>query len=47
MGAGTVAKMAIKNNRNYIGFEMAEEYCDIIKVRLEENFGIGDYIGEL
>lgn len=47
MGAGTVAKMAIKNNRNYIGFEISQEYCDIIKIRLEENFGAGNYISNL
>jgi len=47
MGSGTVAKMAIKNNRNYIGFETSQEYCDIIRIRLEENFGPGDYIGHI
>ena len=47
MGGGTVAKMAIKNNRNFIGFEISQEYCDIIRIRLEENFGLGNYIGEL
>ena len=35
MGSGTTAKMAISNNRNYIGSEMSSEYCDIIKQRLD------------
>jgi len=35
MGSGTTAKMAILNNRKYIGSEMSEEYCEIIKTRLE------------
>ena len=34
MGSGTTAKMCIVNNRNYIGSEMSEEYCDIIDKRL-------------
>jgi DNA modification methylase len=34
MGSGTTAKMALLNNRNYIGSEMSEEYCEIIKERL-------------
>jgi site-specific DNA-methyltransferase (adenine-specific) len=34
MGSGTTAKMSILNNRKYIGSEMSEEYCDIIKQRL-------------
>jgi DNA modification methylase len=34
MGSGTTAKMAISNNRNWIGSEMSEEYCEIIKQRL-------------
>ena len=39
MGSGTTAKMAILNNRNYLGSEMSSEYCEIIKKRLE---GIND-----
>lgn len=35
MGSGTTAKMAIQNNRNYIGFEISEEYCDIARKRLD------------
>ncbi len=34
MGSGTTAKMAILNNRKYIGSELSEEYCKIIKQRL-------------
>lgn len=34
MGSGTTAKMAILNNRNYIGFEISKEYCDIANQRL-------------
>ncbi len=30
-GAGTTAKMSIKNNRNWIASELAAEYCDIIE----------------
>jgi DNA modification methylase len=47
MGSGTVAKMAIKNNRKFLGFEMSKEYCDIIDIRLQENFGGGNYTGIL
>ena len=38
MGSGTTAKMCILNNRNYIGFEISEEYCDIAKERIESVF---------
>jgi site-specific DNA-methyltransferase (adenine-specific) len=34
MGSGTTAKMAILNNRNYIGFEIAEEYCIMANKRI-------------
>jgi len=33
-GSGTTLKMAKKNNRNYIGIEIAPEYIDIINKRL-------------
>jgi len=34
MGSGTTAKMAIINNRNWIGSEISEEYCKIIERRI-------------
>jgi len=33
MGSGTTAKMAMLNNRNYIGSELSKEYCDISELR--------------
>lgn len=36
MGSGTTAKMAILTNRNYIGFELSKEYCDIANKRISE-----------
>lgn len=35
MGSGTTAKMAILNNRKWIGSEMSAEYCDITNKRIE------------
>lgn len=35
MGSGTTAKMAIKNNRNWIGSEISKEYCSIIEQRVK------------
>lgn len=32
-GSGTTIKMAIKNNRNWVGSEISSEYCEIIKER--------------
>jgi len=37
MGSGTTAKMAILNNRNYIGSEISTEYCDMAEKRINEN----------
>jgi site-specific DNA-methyltransferase (adenine-specific) len=37
MGSGTVAKMAIRNNRKCVGIEISEEYCKIIKDRIDDN----------
>lgn len=34
MGSGTTAKMALLNNRHYIGFEVSKEYCEIARNRL-------------
>jgi site-specific DNA-methyltransferase (adenine-specific) len=36
MGSGTTAKMALLNKRNYIGFEISEEYCEIAKERTRD-----------
>ena len=36
MGSGTTAKMALKNNRYFIGFEISKEYCDISEDRIKE-----------
>lgn len=35
MGSGTTAKMALKNERNFIGFEISPEYCNIANRRIE------------
>jgi site-specific DNA-methyltransferase (adenine-specific) len=35
-GSGTTLKMAKLNKRNYLGIEISEKYCDIIKKRLEK-----------
>jgi site-specific DNA-methyltransferase (adenine-specific) len=35
MGSGTTAKMAIKNNRNWIGSGISKEYCSIIEQRVK------------
>ena len=36
MGSGTTAKMCKLTNRNYIGFEISEEYCQIAEERLDK-----------
>lgn len=38
MGSGTTAKVALLNNRNYIGFEISEEYCEIANERIDNAF---------
>ena len=35
MGSGTTAKMAKLTGRQYIGFELSEEYCQVAEERLE------------
>ena len=35
MGSGTTAKSCIVTNRNYIGFEISEEYCKIADERIQ------------
>ena len=42
LGAGTTAKMAVLNNRHYIGFELSEEYFDIACRRLDEVENVTD-----
>ena len=37
IGSGTTAKMAILNNRKYIGSEISKEYCEIAEKRINEN----------
>jgi len=37
MGSGTTGKMAILNNRNFIGIELDEEYFKIAEKRINEN----------
>lgn len=34
IGSGTTGKMAILNNRKFIGFEISEKYCDIANERI-------------
>ena len=34
-GSGTTCKMAVLNNRNYLGIEISQEYCDIACKRIE------------
>ena len=33
-GSGTTLKMAMLNERNYLGFEISAEYCDLINKRI-------------
>ncbi len=35
LGSGTTAKMALLNNRNFIGFELSQEYCKIAEGRIK------------
>ena len=35
MGSGTTARMAIANDRHWIGSEISAEYCEIIRSRIE------------
>lgn len=36
VGSGTTAKMALVNNRHYIGFEISKEYCGLAQSRIDE-----------
>jgi DNA modification methylase len=35
VGSGTTCKMASLNNRNYIGIDISEEYCEIARERIK------------
>lgn len=35
LGSGTTAKVAISNNRKFIGFEISPEYCEIAEERIK------------
>lgn len=41
MGSGTTGKMAIINEREFIGFEIAKEYFDIAEIRINNAKGQG------
>ena len=41
VGSGTTAKMAMLNNRHYIGFDISEEYCKIAQRRINEGIDNG------
>jgi DNA modification methylase len=38
MGSGTTAIACMNTNRNYIGFEISKEYCDIAEKRIKNHF---------
>jgi len=40
MGSGTTAVVARKLNRNYIGFELNEEYIKISNERIHNEIGL-------
>lgn len=40
MGSGTVAKSAIKNGCNYVGFEIDKQYCDKANKEIENERGL-------
>jgi len=42
MGSGTTAKMAILNNRNWIGSEISKEYCEIANERIRKALADSD-----
>jgi site-specific DNA-methyltransferase (adenine-specific) len=45
MGSGTTAKMALLNNRNFIGFELDKQYCDIANERIQKAVADSDEKG--
>lgn len=36
LGSGTTGVASVKNNRNFIGIDISEEYCEIAKERIED-----------
>ena len=43
MGSGTTAKMSILNNRNWVGSEISQAYCEIAQKRIEQAQGQFQY----
>ncbi|MFH0948258.1 MAG: site-specific DNA-methyltransferase, partial [Elusimicrobiota bacterium] len=43
MGTGTTAIASKKNNRNYVGFEINSEYCEIVEKRLKKTTSQTDF----
>lgn len=39
MGAGTTALVAAQNNRDFIGFELNKEYCELANDRIQQTVG--------
>ena len=37
VGSGTTCKMAALNNRNYIGIDISEEYCELARERIRQH----------
>jgi site-specific DNA-methyltransferase (adenine-specific) len=36
MGSGTTAKMAVANGRNFLGFDLSNEYCELARNRVNK-----------
>ena len=47
MGSGTTGKMALQNNRNFIGIELDDKYFQIAKERIENSRGLFDMDKEI
>ena len=41
MGSGTTGKMAILNNRDFIGIDISPEYCELARKRIEGEKNVG------